>query len=113
MWDCQRCGACCCNPAVNEAEGTPFYVEVDNPRSKLLSRADLRARHVVDDPDGVPHLRLDPSGRCAALVGKLGRQVRCTVYPHRPRGCRRVEPGDAECLTARAHKGIEDDPFSR
>lgn len=105
--DCTRCGACCCNPDANRAEGVVAYVEIDDPRSALLRRDDLRKRYVAVDPDGLPHLRLDPSGRCAALRGPLGRDVRCAVYPHRPQGCRRVQPGDRECLRARRERGID------
>lgn len=103
--DCQRCGACCCNPDENRAEGFPYYVEVQ-PGSRLLQRHDLRKRYVVEDADGVPHLRLDPSGRCAALRGKLGARVHCAIYADRPRGCRLVEPGSPWCLQARRERGV-------
>lgn len=106
LLDCRYCGACCCNTLQNEAEGYRFYVEIDDERSALLSRKELQ-KWVVRDEDGVPHLRMDPSGRCSALVGKLGALVTCRVYDHRPSACRRVEPGDAECLRARAERGFE------
>ncbi|MCU0695180.1 MAG: YkgJ family cysteine cluster protein [Myxococcaceae bacterium] len=102
--DCQRCGACCCNRDENRAAGVPFYVEIDDPRSKLLARDDLRKRYTVKDDAGVPHLRLDPSGRCTALVGRLGVDVSCVVYAFRPRGCRVVTAGSAECLEARRQR---------
>ena len=104
--DCQRCGACCTNPDENRAEGFAYYVEVQ-PDSRLLRRDDLRKRHVVEDEHGVPHLRLDPSGRCAALRGKLGQHVHCAIYADRPRGCRLVEPGSPRCLQARRERGLE------
>ena len=104
--DCRTCGACCCNTDENRAEGYPWYVEVE-PGCTLLRRADLVQRHVVPDADGIPHLRLDDAGRCTALEGRLGRSVRCTIYAHRPRGCRRVQPGDADCLRARRERGID------
>jgi Fe-S-cluster containining protein len=104
--DCQRCGACCCNPDENRAEGFAFYVEIDDPRSRLLAKPDLRKRFVVLDDGGVPHLRLDPSGRCAALRGPLGKWVSYAVYPDRPRGCRKVEPGSERCFQARRERGI-------
>jgi hypothetical protein len=103
--DCQRCGACCTNPDENRAEGFAFYVEVEDD-SRLLMVDDLKKRYVVFDDAGVPHLRLDPSGRCAALRGKLGRQVDCAIYADRAPGCRRVEPGTPECLKMRAQRGI-------
>lgn len=105
MLDCETCGACCVNPVANAAEGFTSYVEVQ-PDSRLLTRDDLRKRYVVLDAEGTPHLRLDPSGRCAALRGKLGRVVSCAVYPDRPRGCRLVTAGGPECLAARASLGL-------
>jgi Fe-S-cluster containining protein len=107
MFDCQSCGACCCNTRDNIAEDYPWYVAIDDPRSKVLKKADLRKRYVVEDPDGHPHLRLDPSGRCAALRGKLGQRVHCAIYAHRPAPCRRVQPGDRDCLRAREERGLE------
>jgi Fe-S-cluster containining protein len=103
--DCTACGACCTNPEENRSEGFLYYVEVDRGFS-LLARADLRKRYVVEDPEGVPHLRLDPAQRCAALVGKLGKRVHCAIYEHRPRGCRLVEAGSPRCLQARSERGI-------
>lgn len=104
--DCTSCGACCTNPDENRAEGFSYYVEVERG-AKLLAKPDLVKRLVVRDPHGVPHLRLDPSGRCAALVGKLGQSVRCSIYPYRARGCRLVEPGSDRCLLARRERGVD------
>ena len=101
------CGACCCNHAANQAEGYAFYVAIEDPKSRLLHRADLRKRYVVFDPDGDPHVRLDPSGRCAALTGRLGVSVKCEVYADRPRGCRLVEPESLECRRARRERGLD------
>ncbi|MCB9683293.1 MAG: YkgJ family cysteine cluster protein [Alphaproteobacteria bacterium] len=102
--DCTACGACCCNTDENRAEGYPWYVPIDDPRARLLTRPDLRKRYVAHDPDDVPHLRLDPSGRCVALTGRLGLRVACAIYADRPRACRRVQPGDGACLAARAER---------
>lgn len=107
-YDCQSCGACCCNSDENRAEGYPWYVEIEADNA-LLARPDSRKRYVVLDPDGAPHLRLDPSGRCAALQGRLGQRVSCRVYAQRPRDCRRVQPGDAACLRSRRERGIDAD----
>lgn len=106
-YDCTSCGACCVNPPANAAEGFTLYVEIDEPKSKLLRDPGLRKKHVVEDEDGVPHLRLDPSGRCTALVGRLGVSCRCKVYAHRPRGCRRVDVGGDECKAARRAIGLD------
>lgn len=103
---CQTCGACCCNPPSNRDEGFKWYVEIDDDRSALLRRNDLRKRYVIRDEDGVPHLRLQPDGRCSALQGKLGKWVKCQVYQYRPRACRAVELGTIECEQARVAMGM-------
>jgi Fe-S-cluster containining protein len=104
-YDCTTCGACCRNPDENVREGYVWYLEVRD--TKLLQKKDLAKKLVVYDPDGAPHLRLDPSGRCAALQGRIGERVRCTIYTLRPKGCRLLEPGDARCLLARKERGID------
>lgn len=104
-FDCQTCGACCCNSDENRTAKHPWYVEIE-PGSQLLSRPDLRDRHVVFDPADSPYLRLTADGRCSALRGALGRDVHCSIYPHRPRGCRSVQAGDEDCLRARRERGI-------
>jgi Fe-S-cluster containining protein len=103
--DCTACGACCVNSAENRAEGFTGYVEVD-PDAPLLGKPELRKRYVVYDTAGVPHLRLDPAGRCAALRGKLGVRVSCAIYHYRQRGCRLVMPEDRNCLRAREEQGL-------
>lgn len=92
------------NPADNAAEGFRGWVEVadDEP---LMRRRDLVRKLVVVDDAG-RHLRLDGEGRCLALRGALGRRVRCAIYAQRPRPCRRVQPGDAECRRLRAARGL-------
>jgi Fe-S-cluster containining protein len=93
--DCQACGACCVNLPSNVAEGFGSWVEIAADDA-ILRRRDLQ-KLVVRDAGGVPHLRLAPDGRCAALRGALGRRVRCTIYRDRPSPCRTVQPGDRLC----------------
>lgn len=106
-YDCCTCGACCVNPDKNRAEGSVDYVMIDDEESRLLSKPALAKRHVRFDARGTAWLRIDQSGRCTALEGKLGKRVKCVVYANRPRGCRIVEPGTPECLAARKERGIE------
>lgn len=103
--DCQTCGACCCNPLENEREGFRSWVEVraDEP---LLKRKDLVRKLVVVDDDQLAHLKLDREGRCIALRGALGRRVSCSIYALRPKPCRRVQPGDKDCIRYRRERGI-------
>jgi Fe-S-cluster containining protein len=103
--DCLRCGACCTNPDENRAERFVDWVEV-GANEPLRARADLVKKHVVVNARGERHLRLDPSGRCTALRGRLGRDVSCAIYALRPAGCRHVEPGSARCVQYRAERGI-------
>jgi Fe-S-cluster containining protein len=102
--DCLRCGACCTNPEENRREGFRDWVEVD--RRDVLLRRRAAARLVVYNQDGQPHLRLD-GDRCAALRGRLGVQVSCSIYEIRPRPCRRVEPGSERCRQYRRERQLE------
>jgi hypothetical protein len=104
-FDCKRCGACCVNPLANRAEGHVAYVAVV-PRDAILRHPRLVDRYVRSDDEGGRHLRLDPGHRCLALKGSIGHQVRCEIYALRPAACRRVTPGDADCLRARREAGI-------
>ena len=105
-YDCERCGACCCNPAENRAEGYREYVLVE-AGSRLLRRRQLVGRYTVLNEAGERHLKLvGREERCAALEGALGRRVHCAVYADRPTACRKVEPGSARCLQYRAERGI-------
>lgn len=104
-YDCVQCGACCCNPPENRAEGYTDYVEVD-ARAPLLHKPELVRRLVIYNADGVPHLRLHSDGRCLALRGRVGKQVRCTIYADRPQPCRKVEAGSALCRRYRSAHGL-------
>jgi Fe-S-cluster containining protein len=112
MYECTTCGACCHNTRQNIAEGYPWYLEIDEPDSPLLQRRDLARKHVVYDPQEVPHMRLHPEGRCTALRGRIGLHATCDVYKARPRGCRLIQPGDPACLQARRDMGLEADPHA-
>lgn len=102
--DCQKCGACCVNPSANAAEGFTTYVEIA-PKDTILRRRDLVKKLVILDDENVPHMRLASDGRCLALAGALMKDVRCTIYFHRPSPCRRVEPDSKLCLQYRADHG--------
>lgn len=103
--DCQACGACCVNPPANRAEGFVSYISLE-PDDKLWEQPDLLRRWTCAEPHGARYMRLDKDGRCLALAGKLGRQVRCTIYHWRPRPCRRVRAGSDQCRWHRAQCGL-------
>ncbi len=104
-YDCTLCGACCCNPPGNRAEGFVDYIEVDE-RAPLLKKPELVRRLVVVGDDDVKHMRLDPEGRCLALRGRIGKHVRCTIYADRPRACWSVEPASDLCRAYREARGL-------
>ena len=95
MDECQRCGACCAQFRVSFywaeawARGLPdLMVEKVNAQMACMA--------------GTNHV--DP--RCVALQGKVGEDVRCSVYSLRPEPCRQVMPGDERCLEARRRHGL-------
>jgi len=107
QYDCVRCGACCCNPEENRAEGYVDYIAVTPRDREIWSRPHLLKRYTVENADGELHMKLvGAEQRCAALLGALGRKVECAIYGQRPRGCRRVEPGDKSCLKYRSERRI-------
>lgn len=104
-YECRSCGACCCNPPENRAEGFTEYIAVD-ARAPLLKKPALLRRLVVYSEAGEPHMRLDPDGRCLALRGRVGAQVTCTIYADRPTVCRSVESGSPLCRRYRQARGL-------
>lgn len=81
---CLRCGACCAHFRVSfhwrEAddatpEGVPVALTTD--RSTLL-------RDMAGTTATPP--------RCAALSGRVGHEVACSIYTHRPSPCRNLAP---------------------
>jgi Fe-S-cluster containining protein len=45
--------------------------------------------------------------RCVALQGDVGQAVGCAIDEQRSSTCRSVQPGDGQCLKARAAHGLE------
>jgi len=105
-FDCQACGACCCNTQRNLMLDSREYVEVTKT-DELFKRKDLLQQLTVRNDDGQFHLKLvGAEQRCVNLDGDIGEGVGCEIYPLRPAGCRRVEAGDEECLRARRKFGL-------
>ena len=105
-FDCQTCGACCCNTNENRAQEYVDYVEV-KPRTLLSRHPELLLRLTVLNHKGERHLKLkDAEQRCVALEGKLGKRVACAIYALRPQSCRIVKPGSKECLRDRRERGV-------
>ncbi len=96
--DCQRCGACCATFRVSF-----YWAEADDMPGGTVP---------VDwtEPVGSLHRCMRGTAqrpvRCVALQGEVGVQVACGIYEQRSSTCRGVEPGDAQCLKARAAHGL-------
>ncbi|MCP8938540.1 YkgJ family cysteine cluster protein [Alsobacter sp. SYSU M60028] len=91
-FDCQACGACC----ATSAEWPLFTLESDEEIARipaeLVGAGETGMRCAGD--------------RCLALAGEIGKATACSVYAVRPLVCRECEPGDPECLMARARHGL-------
>ncbi len=89
---CQACGACCAY-----SENWPrFSIEEDEALARIPSElVNARGSGMRCDND-----------RCAALSGKIGEAVACTIYAIRPEVCRTCMPGDTECAMARRRHGL-------
>lgn len=97
--DCQRCGACCASYRVGfywaELERWGLDVALTESVSPLY-------RCMAGTSASAPH--------CIALAGEVGRTVSCRVYAQRPSPCRELQPGDPQCLRARARWGLDAAP---
>ena len=94
-FDCMSCGACCASFRVS------FYfaeAEANGLSPSLTERLNDRFSCMAGTNSGAP--------RCQALAGVVGESAVCTVYAQRPSPCREVQPGDAQCLNARAKHGL-------
>lgn len=97
--DCQRCGACCAQFRVSF-----YWAEADDAPGGTVPVA-------LTSPVGSLHrcmagTELRPV-RCVSLQGDVGRAVACGIYEQRSSTCRSVQPGDGQCLKARAAHGLE------
>ena len=80
-FDCQSCGACCCNTDENRAERYVDYVEV-TARSALSRHPRLLHRLTVINDEGERHMKLrGRDQRCIALEGTLGTDVQAPRAP--------------------------------
>lgn len=109
-FDCQACGACCCNTDENRAEKYVDYVQV-TARDALSRHPALLRKLTVLNEAGERHMKLrGREQRCVALDGRLGVRVSCSIYALRPPSCRKVEPGSPECRRDRRERGVESSP---
>ena len=106
IYDCVACGACCYNPDENREIDYIDYIEVAHD-DRIMRKSELVRRLVVLDDDLIPHMRLSHHQRCAALTGRLGVKVACSIYHDRPASCRSFEAGSKRCKQYRRERGID------
>lgn len=96
--DCKQCGACCVG---RSSDGD--YVPVTRLDHRRLPTKYTRRLATLEktDEDGADHgltlKRFGDREACVALKGKLGKEVSCEMYAHRPEFCRRFERGSKAC----------------
>lgn len=102
-FDCQACGACCCNTKRNIAVDNRDYIEIEKTDVLLQPpHKDVLKRVAHRNAAGHWFMKLvGDDQRCINLEGDVGEGVGCGIYKLRATGCKRVEPGDEECLAAR------------
>lgn len=96
--DCQRCGACCAVFRVSF-----YWAEADDAPGGTVPVA--LTKQVSPHHRCMAGTDVAPV-RCVALQGEVGRSVSCGIYAQRSSTCRGVQPGDAQCLRARALLGL-------
>jgi Fe-S-cluster containining protein len=92
---CVHCGACCASFRVS------FYFAeaiANHLPETAVERINDRFSCMTGTNSGAP--------RCMALKGEVGVSTVCSVYAQRPSPCREVQPGDLQCLNARAKHGL-------
>ena len=101
-FDCQRCGACCALFRVSF-----YWAEADDARGGSVPVG-------LTQQVGALHRCMAGTQarpvRCVALQGEVGRAVGCGIYEQRSSTCRSVQPGDSQCLKARAAHGLDSRP---
>lgn len=101
-YDCIRCGACCV--ATIETEDYVFMRQEDVDRLSPDEQERLVLRTDVPTYGAQFAMRTTEVGgerRCAALQGRVGCSVSCSIYDRRPNACRRFPKESVMCDAAR------------
>ncbi len=103
---CQTCGACCASYRVG------FYWR----EAESLDHDHAVPPGLWEDLTSVKRCMKGTASkhqpRCVALVGRIGEQVNCSIYSHRPSPCREFEASyefgvqNERCDQARAKHGL-------
>lgn len=101
---CQKCGACCSSYLVR------FHWSETLPEShNVPSNLTVTVEDHLLAMNGTNQKRV----RCVALEGRIGDEVRCSIYERRPSCCRQFRPSyengerNNRCERARSSKGLE------
>jgi Fe-S-cluster containining protein len=101
---CLTCGACCAHFRVS------FYWTEADPQAGGPTPPDLTTK--VTPHQAVMRGTEQPSPRCVALEGTIGKSVRCAIHPLRPSPCREFQASwidgahNERCDRARAAYGL-------
>lgn len=98
---CQSCGACCAAFRVDfhpaERAGGAFAWGDGVPHGLTVAVTAVQVRMLGTDAS---------PPRCAALAGRVGEAVNCTIYAARPSPCREFDVEHAACDAARRRHGL-------
>lgn len=100
---CLSCGACCSFFRVSF-----YWGEADSAGGQVPDILTSKVNHVYSCMKGTEQR----PGRCVALLGEVGSQVRCSIYQNRPSTCREfachseTPVGNPDCNRARAAHGL-------
>lgn len=114
QYDCISCGRCCYYDQPNYALLFPEDIAVFGPAglAEHTVKSTLSGESLRPGEDGSEiYMRME-NGHCCALEVNPGVSYKCSIYPDRPLLCRVFEPGNSECLEARARPTQEKLPTS-
>lgn len=100
---CLSCGACCSFFRVSF-----YWAEAGSAEGQVPEILTHRVNDFYSCMKGTERHK----GRCAALIGDIGSQVRCSIYQNRSSTCREFEchsdtlAGNPDCNRARAAHGL-------
>ena len=97
---CLDCGACCASYRVSFYWAEAEENGIDDSMVEALTPVYSCLRGTNQSN---PH--------CQALVGEVGKLVKCNMYAQRPSPCREVQVGDDKCQQARARHGLAALPY--
>lgn len=96
--ECVKCGACCASFRVSFYWGESSAHEQGTVPAELTTA--ISPHHVCMKGTEIKPVH------CIALIGKVGRDVSCSIYEQRSSTCRQFEAGSEDCAKARKIHGL-------